>query len=171
MHLADNDVRAMRADQLRFLAALDALPRTLCHLDLHPGNLLGEATGPTIGIDWSFVGIGAIGEDAGNLVPDAVLDFFVDPAHLDELYERIATGYLAGLRDAGWHGDDRLPRLGMAVTIGAKYAWIPPAMTRAEADQPTLLNRRPLAETLRWWAPVVPFIVERANEARALLRP
>ena len=149
-------------------AALDALPRTLCHLDLHPANLFGDAgADSTTAIDWSFVGIGAIGEDAGNLVPDAVLDFHVGPAQLDELYETIADGYTAGLRDAGWQGTDSSVRLGMAATIAAKYAWIGPAMLRAVSETRADLNRRAIAESLEWWAPTIAFLLDRADEARA----
>ena len=104
-------LQEMRGDQSRFLDALDRLPRTLCHLDLHPANLFAGADGggrgvddSTVAIDWSFVGIGSLGEDAGNLVPDAVLDFHVAPERLDELYETVAAGYASGLRDAGWDG-------------------------------------------------------------------
>ena len=161
---------AMRRDQPRFLAALDALPRTLCHLDLHPANLFGDnAAGVTTAIDWSFMGIGAIGEDAGNLVPDSVLDFHLAPAHLDELYDVVADGYATGLRDAGWVGTDATVRLGMAAAIAAKYAWIAPAMLRAVAEDRDLLNRRALAESLEWWAPTIGFLLDRADEARSLL--
>ncbi len=160
--------QAMRRDQPLFLHALDRLPRTLCHLDLHPANLFGDETGPTAAIDWSFVGIGAIGEDAGNLVPDAVLDFHFDPARIDDLYETVANGYIAGLRDAGWPGAESDARLGMAATIAAKYAWIAPAILRAAAEERDLLNRRAIAESLEWWAPTVPFLHDRADEAREL---
>jgi hypothetical protein len=162
-------LRAMRRDQPRFLAALDARPRTLCHLDLHPANLFGDEEGPTTAIDWSFVGIGAIGEDAGNLVPDAVLDFHLGPAHLDGLYETVTDGYAAGLRDAGWRGPDASVRLGMAATIAAKYAWIAPAMLRAVSEGRADLNRRPIGESLEWWAPTVAFLLDRADEARTLI--
>ncbi len=117
---------AMRADQSLFLDALDELPRTLCHLDLHPANLFADGDASTVAIDWSFVGTGALGEDAGNLVPDSVFDFHVDPRDLYDLYELVARGYEAGLRDAGWAGSPALVHLGMAATIAAKYAWIAP---------------------------------------------
>jgi hypothetical protein len=158
---------AMRRDQPRFLDALERLPRTLCHLDLHPANLFDD-DGTTVAIDWSFVGIGAIGEDAGNLVADAVLDFHVDAARIDELYTSVATGYEQGLRDGGWDGPSASVRLGLAATIAAKYAWILPALLRAVADGRELLNRRPIEEAIRSWAPTVDFLLDRADEARDL---
>ena len=165
-------VHAMRNDQSRFLDALDELPRTLCHLDLHPANLFGnEQEDITTVIDWSFVGIGAIGEDAGNLVPDAVLDFHFDPARIDALYETVYDGYAAGLRDAGARGIDDAARLGMAATIAAKYAWIAPAILRAVAEDRAELNRRATDESLQWWGPAVGFLLDRADEARSLVQP
>ncbi len=137
-------LQAMRRDRSHFLDALDALPRTLCHLDLHPANLFGDNDGSTTAVDWAFIGVGAIGEDVGNLVPDAVLDFHVDPVLIDDLYETVWNGYTAGLRDAGWGGADSQVRLGMAATIAAKYAWIAPAILRAVDDNEGRLNRRPI---------------------------
>ena len=160
----------MRRDQLRFLDALDRLPQTLCHLDLHPANLFAGSDDETVAIDWSFVGLGAIGEDAGNLVPDAVLDFHVPAARIDDLYETVAAGYEAGLRHAGWDGPTASVRLGMAATIAAKYAWILPALLRAAAEDRDVVNGRPFDETLRWWGPAIRFLHDRADEARALGR-
>jgi thiamine kinase-like enzyme len=162
-------VQAMRHDQALFLDALEQLPRTLCHLDLHPANLFADRDRVTAAIDWSFVGLGAIGEDAGNLVPDAVLDFHIPADRIDDLYETVAGGYEAGLRDAGWDGPSSAVRLGMAATIAAKYAWILPAMLRAALENRELLNGRPFDEALQWWAPTVGFLLDRADEARNLI--
>ena len=109
-----------------------------------------------------------MGEDAGNLVPDSVLDFHVDPHHIDDLYELVARGYEAGLHDAGWEGPTALVRAGMASTIAAKYAWIAPAILRAATENRPTLNRRPITDTLRWWVPTVRFLFDRADEAREL---
>ncbi len=160
----------MRDDQSRLLDSLDQLPRTLCHLDLHPGNLFADGDNSTAAIDWAFVGIGAVGEDAGNLVPDSVLDFHVDPAQINDLYDAVVIGYDAGLRDAGWDDDISVVRLGMAATIAAKYAWIAPAMLRATSEDRVLLNRRPIEEAMNWWAPTVSFLLDRSVEARDLAR-
>jgi hypothetical protein len=160
----------MRRDQARFLDALDRLPRTLCHLDLHPANLFADGEDGTVAIDWAFAGIGAIGEDAGNLVPDSVLDFHVDPGRLDALHTLVAAGYHAGLLDAGWDGARATVRLAMAATIAAKYAWIAPAILRVTTEARDTLNGRPVADALRWWAPTVTFLLDRADEARALIQ-
>ena len=161
-------LQAMRDDQSRLLDSLDQLPRTLCHLDLHPANLFADGDNSTVAIDWAFVGIGAVGEDAGNLAPDAVLDFHVDPAQINDLYDALVMGYDAGLRDAGWDGDISVVRLGMAATIAAKYAWIAPAMLRATSEDRALLNRRPIEDAVNWWAPTIRFLLERSDEARDL---
>ena len=158
----------MRADRGRFLAVLDRMPKTLCHLDFHPANLFDGGHGTTAAIDWSFVGIGALGEDAGNLVPDAVLDFHVGADDLESLYEAVAGGYAAGLRDAGWSGSDAIVRLAMSATMAAKYAWIGPALAQAVVEGRELLNGRPINEAVSWWVPTVGFLLDRACEAREL---
>ena len=101
-------------------------------------------------------------------MPDAVLDFHVAAARIDDLYETVAAGYGAGLRDAGWDGPDSVVRLGMAATIAAKYAWILPAILRAAVERREQLNGRPFDEAMQWWAPTVRFLLDRADEARGL---
>lgn len=160
--------KAMRRDRSLFLDALDRMPRTLCHLDLHPANLFADGDDATVAIDWSFMGLGAIGEDAGNLVPDAVLDFHCPPDRVGDLYAAVADGYEAGLREAGWNGGREVVRLAMSATMAAKYAWILPALLRGVGEGRELVNARPVAETARWWAPTIEFLFERADEARAL---
>jgi hypothetical protein len=56
----------------------------------------------------------------------------------------------------------------VSATIAAKYAWILPAMSRGAAEHRELLNRRPIEETFRHWAPAIPFLLDRADEAREL---
>ena len=162
-----DDLVAMREAQERLLGLLEAMPLTVAHLDLHPANVF-DAAGDTAVVDWSFVGIAALGEDAGNLVPDSVFDFHVAPAHLDDLHDTVAAGYHSGLRAAGWDGTLDEVRLAMAAAMVAKYAWIAPAILRAAVDGRDHLNRRPIAETLEHWAPTVRFLLARATEAAIL---
>ncbi len=113
------------AEREALLGALDGVPRTLCHLDFWPRNLFDD-DGATVAIDWAFVGLGAVGEDAGNLVPDSVFDGFVAPERIEELHDLVWTEYLAGLRDAGWPGEERQARLGFCIGAALKYVWVRP---------------------------------------------
>jgi hypothetical protein len=62
---------------------------------------------------WGCVGDGALGEDIGNLIPDAVFDHFVPADLLPELETAVFNAYLDGVRASGWSGDARLVQLGM----------------------------------------------------------
>jgi hypothetical protein len=174
------ETRRLWEERERFLAALDRLPRTLCHLDLWPRNLFADdAPGEeprTVAVDWSFVGIGAVGEDAGNLVPDAMLDLFVDSrAHARELCELVYAEYLRGLADAGFAGDARLVRLGFAASAALKYAWIPPWLLRFAGDEEALAANEahlgaPREEMYARRGATMELLFELADEARALAR-
>lgn len=104
----------------------EALPRTLCHLDFWTKNLIASPGGHTVVLDWSFFGLGALGEDIGNLIPDAVFDMFLPAQSLPLLETILFDAYVAGLRESGWDGDIRLVRLGMW-SSAVKYDWLGPA--------------------------------------------
>ena len=90
------------------------LPRTVCHLDVWPNNVIrppGWRGGPP---DWAFIGDGAIGEDAGNLVPDSFFDWPLRPGFAEDLPGAVTEAYLEGLRAAGWTGDPKLASSGSA---------------------------------------------------------
>jgi hypothetical protein len=111
----------------------ESLPRTLCHLDVWPKNLFRRPSGQIVLIDWSFAGVGAIGEDAGNLVPDSAFDHFKAAADLPGLEQVVFDGYLRGLRASGWAEDPRLIQLGMW-SSAVKYDWLA-ALTLAQVGQ------------------------------------
>ncbi len=125
--LRDDFLRAWR-ERNALLDSLDRVPRTLCHLDLHPDNLFGatrrDGGGRVVLIDWAYAGIGALGEDVGNLIPDAQLDFHVAPGDGPALAELCVGAYLFGLRERGWDGDERLVRFAIAASAIVKYTWM-----------------------------------------------
>ena len=139
------------------LRALEAGPQTLCHLDFYPGNLFWDGEEPVL-IDWAYCGIGALGEDPGNFVPDALLDGFVPAEQADELERAVWDGYLAGLADAGWRGDERTVHFAFAATAWLKYEWLRPALASGTIDD----------ETEARWRSTLPLIDRLGEEAREL---
>jgi hypothetical protein len=123
----------VHANRERLYRVSEALPRTLCHLDFWPENLFLRPGGEVVLIDWGFAGLGSIGEDVGNLVPDACFDHFAEADDLPLLEQVVFDAYLRGLRSAGWNEDPRLVQLGMW-SSSVKYDWMAP-FTLAQAGQ------------------------------------
>jgi hypothetical protein len=122
------------------LAAAESGPRTLCHLDVWPLNLIEAGAGGarrTVLLDWAFVGEGGIGEDIANLIPDCVADGLMPTGLLPEISNAVVDGYLTGLRDGGHRVDAGVLRRSVAVAGAAKYCWLAPLMlTRLAAGNP-----------------------------------
>lgn len=125
--------KELHAQRHRLYSLLESLPRALCHLDFWTKNLIRAEDGGFVLLDWSFVGTGTLGEDIGNLVPDAAFDFFVEPEQLPELRDATLASYLDGLSDAGWRGDPRVVELAMAASA-IKYDWLTPLMLERASD-------------------------------------
>jgi hypothetical protein len=147
-----------------FLTRLERLPRTLCQLDLHPNNLFADDHG-TVLIDWAYAGVGAVGEDVGNLALDALWDFHLPPSAAPELSRLLLEGYHDGLNTAGLRISIEVVELGLTASACVKYLWILPAMLRALADGRELLNHRPIAETFPVWAQILPHVVHNGERA------
>ena len=113
---------------------MEQLPRTLAHLDVWPNNVIFADDGDAVLVDWAFVGDGALGEDVGNLAPDAVFDRFIAAARLPDLADRCLDRYLDGLAAGGWTGDARLVRLGFFASA-IKYDWLVPLMLALADDE------------------------------------
>jgi thiamine kinase-like enzyme len=153
-------------DELFALA--DGLPRTLCHHDVWPANVIWGPAGLVL-LDWSFVGPGAIGEDPANLIVDSLTDGHVPVSRLDEVEAAVTAGYLAGLAETDL--DPALVRRAIAITGAAKYCWFAPRASRLvdrwtpggydAADNP--------AEVVRRWRPICELLVRWT--ATALGRP
>ena len=173
------EVRRLWEERERFLTALDRLPRTFCHQDAFRRNLLLRA-GPEgeelVAIDWAFAGHGAVGEDLEQLVVPSLIFFETAEVTPRELDAACFAGYVAGLREAGWVGDERHVRLGFTAaaalrnTVGTLQLDLPllsdPTLRPAVED----MLGRPHEEALDAWTGLWPFQFALAEEARALLR-
>jgi hypothetical protein len=126
-------VRELWAERERVLARIEGAPQTFCHLDFYPANVLGSE-GPVLG-DWAYCGLGALGEDASNLVPDSVFDGYVPLAEARPLADAAWTAYAQGLDESGWRGDLELVRWVVLAAAALKYAWIPPRVAARTPDE------------------------------------
>ena len=170
-------LRRLWADDDVFYAALQRLPRTLCHYDAFRPNLFARH-GPagedqTVAIDWSYIGIGGIGEELAAMVASTLGWFEVDGGKARNLGETVFEGYLAGLRDAGWTGDAMIARLGYAISV-ARYA-IPFSGVAMMADEVSWESARhiwgrSLDEFVCQWPQLTYFLLDMADEARQLIQ-
>jgi len=119
--------RRLLANREKLLRIMESLPRTQSHLDVWVSNEIRRPNGPIVLLDWAFAGDGAVGEDLGNHIPDAVFDLFWPAERIAELDDTCVDAYIHGLHEAGWHGDEREVRLGVRASC-VKYAWLLPRL-------------------------------------------
>jgi aminoglycoside phosphotransferase (APT) family kinase protein len=175
---ADVLERVLRAyaESDALLAALEALPQSLCHQDAVPRNLFLRPGGPgaeAVAIDWALVGVGPVGRDLAYLVAGGVHSFDLPPEGLPAAEAAALEGYAEGLASQGWAGDPRDVRLGYLLSLGLRYGILPtPLMATDEAlrRQAERSFGRPAEELVDVFREEQRFCLDRLEEARTLLR-
>jgi hypothetical protein len=159
------------AERGRFFDALDRLPQTFCHGDAIAPNMVAADDG-TVLLDWGFAGWGAVGQEAGQSALGSVGFWRFEADRLAELGEACFTGYVDGLRGAGWTGDARLARLGFCLDPALRYGAFPfglavPDETARERSR--LATGHTFEENATLWTALRRYALGRAEEARGLM--
>lgn len=168
-HFAPEELAALRqlwANRQQILNRLAQLPLTLCHLDAHRGNLSWQGDDLAL-LDWAFVGSGALGEELAAFIGATLLLDYVPLADAEQLEQVAFAGYLAGLRAAGWSGDEVLIWEAYHCTMPLRYALMSIASMLRTAVQPDYATEweqktgKPLADILAHRAGLVRFYLSR----------
>jgi hypothetical protein len=168
-------VRRIWQEKEGFLSALERLPRVFCHNDAHRCNLMwvtGAAGQEELAaLDWAFCGPGALGTDLGELVGTTLSYFAVHPRQAVDLEAAVLEGYLGGLREAGWQGDERLPRLGYLLSLALYWGGTLPCEVALQQPGETKVDPiakfgSPLEKLLPGWTLLAEFALDRAEQAR-----
>ncbi len=161
-----------------FYAALQTLPQTLCHLDIFPRNVFVQPTAHgdrSVAIDWAFCGRAAAGEELGALIGASLVFFEANPATAAELQARCIGGYLDGLRETGWRGDDADVRFAAFAALALRFgigAIAPILAFMLEETGRSVVEQifgRPFEEVIRNMRATMNYEVQCIVEARRLL--
>jgi hypothetical protein len=167
------------ADQL--LAHLERQPQTLSHLDTHCVNLFARrgdgGQDQTVVIDWSFLGMAAVGEDLGMQISGNLYDLVVDPADAHSYYEAALEAYADGLLDAGWRGPREAVRFASATAASLRL--VPFGIERLRdlvksvqgemwVDHLAKEQGSTHEEALQRWGQAITFLLDLGDEARRL---
>ncbi len=137
-HFAPEELAALRqlwTDRQTYLDRLARLPKTLCHLDAHRGNLSWQGDDLAL-VDWAFVGAGALGEELAAFVGATLLLDYVPLSDAEQLEQVAFDGYIAGLRAAGWSGDEAIIWEAYRCAMPLRYALMSLASMLRTAMQP-----------------------------------
>ena len=156
---------------------LERLPQTLSHLDAWRANLIGsrlpDGRERTVAIDWSFMGTAPAGQELAITVSGSHVWLDADPEGLKMLSERAFSSYVAGMRDAGWRGDEHDVRFAYAASAALYAAPMIPLWLGRVADpaRRVWIERkcsRPIEEVVRGWAMLLDHLLALADEALKL---
>lgn len=141
----------------KVLGIVESAPQTVVHLDFWPANLIAADDGTTVAIDWSQVGIGAVGQDLDQLVLDPVWMRVLPDVAPAELEKHVLPGYLSGLRTSGFDIDPSDLRRWYAAAASAHYAPMVGMLARTAQDAVAVA-----ALERRWGVPFAAMVVGRS---------
>jgi hypothetical protein len=154
---------------------LDRLPLTLCHKDAFRKNMFApvdRSAEQLVMIDWAYVGHGEVGLDLADLFGASHVTFSVDTTDLHAFDATVFGSYLAGLRDAGWYGDEQMVRFSFAASAALKYGgllfWLHELAAGRDTSGWEGVYDRPIETIIHEHTALVMYLLDLADEAHAL---
>lgn len=127
--LADLAGPTLRADLLRLvevapplLGEEQALPHGLAHGDASPQNLLRDASGDVVAIDWAFRCAGPLGSDLGQLLAGRFDVGLADPGDVDAVASVLVPAFVDGVADEGGDVDPAVVERAFAIHLAFRSA-------------------------------------------------
>jgi len=160
---------------------LEKQPQTLSHQDPHWTNLFAtldtNGNETTTVIDWSFLGLAAVGEDLGTQIAGNLSYYHVNPLEAKTYHEAALRAYITGLYKSGWQGDEVSVRVACNTTAALRYATFEMLMLKWALDEKAkgksswieemALKQNPdREEALANWGKGITFLFDLADEAR-----
>ncbi|NKB72786.1 MAG: phosphotransferase [Candidatus Latescibacteria bacterium] len=163
----------------RLLAALQSLPKTLAHSDIHLRNLFSrpiKGRDHTVLIDRGAIGTAPLGVEVHKLTASFRYLRNLEMGQIRDLGDLVFSEYLSGLREAGWRGDTRQLRLGYAATVslchglGELRSLLRGGLDERARDRvKKLWGDRPIEENMERRGELLRFMLELAREAEDLV--
>jgi hypothetical protein len=168
------------AEKERFFDVNERLPQVLCHFDASRRNFMWSRSRQTgeeelVGVDWAFTGIGGLGNDLGQLIGTSLYFFEYSPSDAETLEAAVFDGYLAGLAEKSVAVDARLVRLGYLISLSFWMGAMLPGWAAFMLPSDSNVNVQAMfghsaEDILAGWVQLDSFCLDRADEARALIR-
>jgi hypothetical protein len=117
-------VLALWNERETLLGVSEGAPATLTHWDFWPANIYVATGDDCVAIDWSQVGLGAVGQDLDQLTLDTVWMQVRPDEPLDRLEQPILDSYLRGLHSSGLDVSAAELRRWYAASAALRYAWM-----------------------------------------------
>ncbi len=158
-------LRELWAAREELLTIVESAPQTVVHLDFWPTNLIAADDGTTVAVDWSQVGIGAVGQDLDQLILDPVWMRVLPDLPLELLEAHVLPGYLSGLRTSGFDVATTDLRRWYGAAASVHYA--PMLAMAAQIAQDETATE---AQERRWGVPLEAVFAGRAGVIEHALR-
>jgi hypothetical protein len=162
-----NSFQRLLWEYKRFQAALNLLPRTICHGDTYPTNFmsrrLADGQEQTVALDWALVNIGPIGDDLGQLVFGAHMG--LKEVKLADITQTLFDSYMQGLQDSGCYLEPKQVRFGFTTSAALRVGSFQIYLLSEELEQ----AGEPVREVVEHSAAPNCFEVAMADEAFELL--